>query len=143
MQKQIKLKIEINEPGISTENVHAFVLSKNTAKLNNIPFLADEYSLGDIVKFEPISKTVIQLITKHSISILLAHNSKSEKTFAKINTYLKSKGILACEGGQNGVFAVAVPITMALEAFLDIIKKSPLRLEFDDSVLRLADNGRA
>jgi hypothetical protein len=113
MSNMIRIHITFPNPeqvGVAGETVWAEKKSKNTAEVMNIPFFADDISLGDIVKIKKKDDMweVVSIETKVSNHILVAYDKEgdAQKNYKALATYL-NKHKVRIESAALGIASIA------------------------------------
>lgn len=120
------------------ETVWATPIGKKYAKINNIPFFADDVSIDDIVEIQPNEenhiKEFVSLVTRGSTKYLMTYQTadNQEETidrFRQLREYITKKKC-KIEGASPGYCVVAVPVDMPPKTAEKILKKAPFVLDF-------------
>lgn len=131
MPEMIKVHLTFNNPPPSGESLWAIGISNNTAKIDNIPFFTDDFTLGDLIEFDPFNNNeIIRVIEKGAKTYSgfyepLKDEEETVKLWKKIVSYLKEYDI-KCEGAFPGMFRMSVPLDIDLEQLKSIFVTSQI-----------------
>jgi hypothetical protein len=111
-------------PMVGGEWLWATKINENTAKLENIPFLTIEYSLGDLVEFDE-NFEILRIVEKVARTRHITYNGKGKKEriktrYGKIRDKLLEHDI-HCEGAFAGVASISVPVDITEKQLEDIV----------------------
>lgn len=117
--------IKLHIPG---ESFWAIKLSDDTAEVANI-LLSDDYSLGDIVRFDK-EREVVELLEKKNFTGGIKYPTEGDikETFKKVYDYLESKDVKV-EGAMAGMALIAFPVVMTDEELEKIVEECPIKIE--------------
>jgi hypothetical protein len=99
----------------------------------NIPFFADDISLGDIVKIKKKDDMweVVSIETKVSNHILVAYDKEgdAQKNYKALATYL-NKYKVRIESAALGIASIAYPAIMDEDMITEILDDAPHLVEY-------------
>lgn len=136
MSNMIRIHITFPNPeqvGVAGETVWAEKKSKNTAEVMNIPFFADDISLGDIIKIKKKNDMweVVSIETKVSNHILVSYDKEgdAQKNYKALATYL-NKHKVRIESAALGIASIAYPAIMDEDMITEILDDAPHLVEY-------------
>ena len=120
-----------NHKQVGGEWIWAFDLGDKKARINNIPFYCD-LNFDDIVMYND-DKEVVDVLTVGSHTIMGVYPSDKDEAvmklrWEKIREHMKEHDI-KLEGLGNGIFVMAVPLTMPYHKFQKIAKSCPVPID--------------
>lgn len=117
---RMRVVFDGQENGPNGETFWAKRIGPNHAKVCNIPFLADDISIDDIVRIEYVEHGLPEFVCvteRSTYKILIEYPNQSEEQamihYTSLRKYFRSIG-LRIEGMVAGVAMIACPITLAL-----------------------------
>jgi hypothetical protein len=137
-REPIKLGADIQIEGHppSQEWMWARRISKDTAKIDNIPFFVPDIGLGDLVKFDPSTNMIVQVIekcshTRHARFDFARTPEETLERWGKVREHLKGHDIHV-EGMGKGYFSLAVPLDLDEEQLRGAVATCPVPLVLCD-----------
>lgn len=135
-ENMIRIHITFPNPedvGVAGESMWAERKSKNTAEVMNIPFFANDISLGDIVKIKQKDDMweVVGIETKVSNNIIVAYDKEGDakKKFTALSRYL-NKHKVRIESAALGIASIAYPVIMGEDMITEILDNAPHLTEY-------------
>lgn len=109
----IKIRVSWPVAGLSAETLWARREGPGRARVHNVPFLTDAFSLGDLVEIDDDNEVVRVLErvarTRHATYPTEGSDAEVRQRYAGLKRYLGRFGIRA-EGGVPGLLGLAVPL---------------------------------
>lgn len=128
MAKEEKL-IKVHFKGsICGESLWAKPGKNNTAELRNIPF-NQEISLHDIVKIDEDGE-IVKIVKKKTITCGVRYKYTEKNVRKEYHSMAKyfEKNKIKVEGVSFGIASLALPLKMKKRTFINIVKKSPVKI---------------
>jgi hypothetical protein len=119
------------EKGVTKERFCAQVVEVDTARIRNIPFVTDVVAFDDLVRVDE-SGNVIEVLERTTRTRRASYDAASDRKAAKkelkaICEHMRACQI-ECESAAPGLLAMAVPVQVRDEAFLQLCKLCPVPL---------------
>lgn len=107
------------------ERVWAEKLTENTARIANIP-LDERCNLNDVVEFSGEQNTYVKTVEQKSKTLFCRYDtSEGVESYKKLYTHFEDNKI-GVEGAIPGIAALAIPMDMEFERFVEIAQACPV-----------------
>jgi hypothetical protein len=131
--EKIKVNISFDDPKINGETPWAIRVNETTAKLDNIPWFTDEYSLGDLVEIDEKNE-VVRLIekvanTRHVLYDPMSEDKAHQRTEWNLIRKHLDRYDIHSESATPGFFSIAVPLDVTEEKLNQVIAECPVKLK--------------